>query len=126
MDNLFGNFLGLNYKLNPLDMTKLSNTSTEKKRTTRSTSAAASSPAVTAIDSACEMILQKLQALGIEEKLQADIQWCLGSYRNDLNPTGLYDMGQKALSLLQDYRAQNPKAVTAKFITDLEKALKKP
>jgi hypothetical protein len=105
-------------------MTKLTNTSPEKKKTVRSTSAA-STPALTSIDSACETILQKLQALGIEEKLQADIQWCLGSYRNDLNPTGLYDMGKKAISVLQDYRTQHPKAVTAKFITDLEKALKK-
>jgi len=85
----------------------------------------ASSPAKPlAIEKVSEQVLGKLQSLNIETGLQADIQWCLGSYRYDKNPVGLYEMGRKALPVLKSVAEKNKKAVSAKLIADLEKALK--
>jgi hypothetical protein len=77
-----------------------------------------------AIEKVSEQVLAKLQSLNIETGLQADIQWCLGSYRYDKNPVGLYEMGRKALPVLKSVAEKNKKAVSAKLIADLEKALK--
>lgn len=68
--------------------------------------------------------LQKLQALGIEEQLQHDLEWCLGSYRADHNPIGLYETARKALSVFQAEKQKKTKGVTAKLINDLEKIIK--
>jgi hypothetical protein len=67
---------------------------------------------------------EKLKALGIDEQLQRDIQWCLGSYRADNNPVGLQDCGRKALTVLQVEKEKKTKGVTAKLIQDLEKVVK--
>lgn len=75
------------------------------------------------IEKAGEGALQKLQELGIEEQLQRDIQWCLGSYRSDGNPVGLYDTIRKVLEILRTEKEKKTKGVTAKMITDLEKAV---
>jgi hypothetical protein len=45
-------------------------------------------PAAHQIEKVNEDILKKLQELNVEQALQADIEWCLGSYRNDNNPPG--------------------------------------
>jgi hypothetical protein len=81
-------------------------------------------PTVNPIEKASEEALHKLKALNIEPGLQGDIQWCLGSYRHDKNPVGLYVMVERALVVFKTTLAKNPKAVPAKFIGDLEKVLK--
>ena len=78
----------------------------------------------TTIEKVCEDALKKLKSLNIELTLQADIEWCLGSYRHDKNPAGLYAMAEKALNALTAHRTQNTNAVTATFLNDLAKALK--
>lgn len=75
------------------------------------------------IEKVCEETLDKLKSLGIDEQLQRDIEWCLGSYRADQNPVGLYDMAQRALVVLKAEKEKKTKGVTAKMVTDLEKAL---
>jgi hypothetical protein len=77
-----------------------------------------------AIDQLSEEVLNKLQALNVEHALQADLQWCIGSYRHDKNPIGLYQMLERALPVLQAKRQQNARAVPARLITSIEKALK--
>jgi hypothetical protein len=67
--------------------------------------------------------LQKLQELGIDEQLQRDIEWCLGSYRSDNNPVGLYDSVKRALVVFRNEKEKKTKGVTAKLISDLEKAV---
>lgn len=76
------------------------------------------------IEKASEEVLQKLQELGLDEQLQRDIQWCLGSYRSDSNPVGLYDNLRKALAVLKTEKDKKTKGVTAKMISDLEKFVK--
>ena len=71
-----------------------------------------------------EESLKKLIALNIEPGLQAEIQWCLGSYRNDKNPSGLYLMAEKALQVFTLIADKDPKAIPSKFLGDIKKALK--
>lgn len=75
------------------------------------------------IEKASEDALDKLKSLGIEPQLQADIEWCLGSYKADSNPSGLYEMTAKAISVLEAEKEKKTKGVTAKLIADLQKAL---
>lgn len=76
------------------------------------------------IEKASNDTLEKLRSLGIEQELQNDIEWCLGSYRSDGNPVGLYEMAERAVAVLKREKDNKTKGVTAKIITDLEKALK--
>lgn len=85
----------------------------------------ATAPKTAKVDQACEDALKKLQSLGIEPQLQSEMEWCLGSYRHDNNPSGLYQMVERALEVLRAEVAKKTKGVTAKFIADLESALKK-
>lgn len=89
---------------------------------------AAAAPKVKAVSSsiekACEEALKKLQELGIDAQLQADLEWCLGSYKADKNPAGLYEMAERSLQVLNAEKEKKTKGVTAKLTGDLEKALK--
>ena len=76
------------------------------------------------IEKACETALNKLKGLNLEIPLQAEIQWCLGSYRQDRNPVGLYQMANRALKVFKAEQDKKTKGITAKLIGDLEKALK--
>ncbi|HEY0744875.1 MAG TPA: hypothetical protein VGD40_25585 [Chryseosolibacter sp.] len=75
------------------------------------------------IEKVSEEALEKLKALDIERELQNDIEWCLGSYRADGNPVGLYAMVERAVAVLKTEKDKKTKGVTAKLITDLEKAI---
>jgi hypothetical protein len=76
------------------------------------------------IEQVSEEALKKLQSLGIEEQLQSELAWCLGSYRFDRNPSGLYEIAGRVLTVLNAEKAKKTKGVTVKLIGDLEKALK--
>ena len=76
------------------------------------------------IEQVSEEALKKLQSLGIEEQLQSELAWCLGSYRFDRNPSGLYEIAARVLTVLNAEKAKKTKGVTVKLIGDLEKALK--
>lgn len=70
---------------------------------------------------ACTDAKTKLEKLGIEERIQAELDWVLGSYNYDKNPMGLFEIGNKALQVLKEYKTQKPRLVSKKFLTDLEK-----
>lgn len=73
---------------------------------------------------ACEMALAKLSELDLDHQLQSEINWCLASFLNDGNPIGLYQMADRAVFLFKEEQSKKTKGVTAKLISDLEKALK--
>lgn len=75
------------------------------------------------IDMANEQALAALEQLNIEDSLRSEIQWCLGSYRHDQNPTGLIETAKRALTALKAAKAKNTKAVAAKVISDLQKVI---
>ncbi|MBL7859562.1 MAG: hypothetical protein JNJ65_00275 [Cyclobacteriaceae bacterium] len=85
---------------------------------------AAAKPKTLSIEKVSEDILAKLKSLNIEQQLQADIEWCLGSYRYDQNPVGLYDIASRALTVFKQEQEKKTKGVTAAFISGIEKALK--
>ena len=93
-------------------------------KTTAKTPAKSAKPKVDALEVASDEALKKLQALGIESKLQSDLEWCLGSYRHDKNPVGLLEAAGRALVVLNAEKAKKTKGVTVKLIGDLEKVLK--
>ena len=79
--------------------------------------------AAPSIEKVSEEALDKLKSLNIEPELQNDLEWCLGSYRADGNPVGLYAMLERAASVLKTEKEKKTKGVTSKLITDLEKAI---
>jgi hypothetical protein len=97
------------------------NTLTAEKKTATAKPKAKTS--IDVLEKASEETLKKFQSLGIEQQLQADLEWCLGSYRHDGNPIGLLDILNKSLEKLKAEQARKTKGVTTKFITDLEKAV---
>ena len=70
-----------------------------------------------------ETVLQKLESLNLDQRLQSEIQWCLGSFKHDQNPVGLVEKLSEALPLLKAEHAKKTKGITAKLIGDVEKAL---
>lgn len=98
-------------------------TTTKKTAAKKAASKAPAQPS--SIDKVAKDVLKKLHTLGIEEKLQADLEWCLGSYSFDKNPAGLYEMLGKADRALRKAQEKNPKAVTTKLLKDLGSIVKK-
>lgn len=94
-------------------------------KTIKKTPAKTSKPksSAPAIEKVSEEALDKLRSLNVEPELQNDIEWCLGSYRADGNPVGLYAAAERALSVLKSEKEKKTKGVTAKLITDLEKSI---
>ncbi len=68
---------------------------------------------------ASETALKKLKDLGIDNQLQADLEWCIGSYKADKNPVGLYEMVRRSVKVFKENKTT--KGVTSKLISDLEK-----
>jgi hypothetical protein len=62
--------------------------------------------------------LEKLNQSNTEE-LKSKLTWCIGSYDNDKNPSGLYELGIVALETLKDVKKQNPRKVNKKIIEGL-------
>ena len=100
---------------------KKSVVSPAKKSASSAKPKAAKAPSIEKVN---EEVLNKLRDLNIEQGLQAEIQWCLGSYRSDKNPIGLYAMAERALVIFKGLRDKNPKAVSPALVTAIEKALK--
>jgi hypothetical protein len=84
----------------------------------------ATAPATSNIEKVTEEVLTKLKVLNLEPQLQADIEWCLGSYRHDQNPTGLYEMAEKAFGIFKMEQAKKTKGITSKLVGEVEKVLK--
>ena len=97
--------------------TKLTAKAPAKKVTTK----AKPSPGIETLSKA---VLDKLIALKLDHQLQADIEWCLGSYSHDNNPVGLIDALQRASLLFKGELTKKTKGVTAKLVTDIDEALK--
>ncbi len=75
------------------------------------------------IEQVTEEILSKLKSLEIEQQLQADLEWCLGSYRYDQNDAGLREVLGISLITLKQAHAKKTKGITSTLITNIEKVL---
>lgn len=70
-----------------------------------------------------ESVIQKMEELNLDQKLQSEIQWCLGSYKNDHNPVGLLEKMGEALALFKSELTKKTKGIAPKFIGDIKKVL---
>jgi len=75
------------------------------------------------IEKVSEEVLEKLKSLDLEQQLQADIEWCLGSYRYDQNASGLIEVLGKAHEALKAAHAKKTKGITATLLSSIEKVL---
>ncbi len=89
----------------------------------KSTAKPKATKATVNIEKLTEDILTKLKSLNIEYQLQADLEWCLGSYRFDQNASGLMEVIGKALVVLKQEQAKKTKGVTTTLLNSIEKAL---
>jgi hypothetical protein len=76
------------------------------------------------LESVAKAVLEKLITLSLDVQLQADIEWCLGSYGHDRNPVGLIDSLNRAAQVFKAELSNKTKGVTAKFVTEIEEAIK--
>jgi hypothetical protein len=75
------------------------------------------------IEKLSKSILAKLKTLDLDAQLQADFEWCLGSYSYDKNPIGLIKAATTAVGVFKTELARKTKGITPKLIADIEKAL---
>ncbi|HAC24427.1 MAG TPA: hypothetical protein DCE81_05885 [Cytophagales bacterium] len=85
--------------------------------------AKAAAPTLHPIEKAALDAHAKLTSLNLAEDLRSAIEWCVGSYRYDRNPVGLYETVARAVEVFQQEKAKKNKGITAPFIASLEKAL---
>ena len=74
---------------------------------------------------ACEAATVVFTKINKDEykNLQSNLEYCIGSYDYDKNPSGLYEYGKIALEELKAFKVSNPRKVNKKIITDLEKSI---
>ena len=74
---------------------------------------------------ACEAANRVFDKLNVEEyaDLQSKLEYCLGSYDYDKNPSGLMEYGKVALDELKAFKVKNPRKVNKKILVELEKNL---
>ncbi len=77
------------------------------------------------IRNACEAAAQAFARLNRDAytDIQSKLEYCIGSYDHDKNPSGLIEYGKVALNELKAFKSQNPRKVNQKIIKDLEKQL---
>jgi hypothetical protein len=105
-------------------MAKTPSKTPAKKVAKKAAAAPKSKTSAPSIEKVSEETLKKLHELGLDSQLQADLEWCLGSYKADKNPAGLYDMLEKALSAFTAAKENKTKGITTKLTGDVEKILK--
>jgi hypothetical protein len=74
---------------------------------------------------ACELAIQafrKLKQTDFDDII-SKLEYCIGSYNFDKNPSGLVEYGFKALEMLREVKKKHPKKVTAVVIRSLEESL---
>lgn len=91
---------------------------------TKAAKATSKASSADSVEKVGEEALKTLQTLGLDQQLQSDLAWCLGSYRSDKNPVGLYDTLERALVIFNAEKAKKTKGLTVKQVGDLEKVLK--
>jgi hypothetical protein len=66
--------------------------------------------------------LQKMENVKYQE-VRENLEWCIGSYNYDRNPSGIIEFGRKAVDIFKEARDENPRKVSKKLVADLDKAL---
>jgi len=79
----------------------------------------------TQLEKVCKEAVAKLQKIenGKYQEVREKLEWCIGSYNYDKNPSGIVEFGRKAADALKEAREENPRKVSKKLVADLDKAL---
>jgi len=74
---------------------------------------------------ACELAAQTFNKLNPADyrEIISKLQFCIGSFNFDKNPSGLFEYGYEALNMLKDIKKKNPRKVNKNVITSLEEGL---
>ncbi len=74
---------------------------------------------------ACEAAVQTFTKLNNDQfdEIRSKLEYCIGSYDYDKNPSGLIEYGRIALEELKAFKEKNPRKVNKKILADLEKHL---
>jgi hypothetical protein len=74
---------------------------------------------------ACELAAQTFRKLNTAEhqEIISKLEFCIGSYNFDKNPSGLYEYGYQALNMLKDIKIKSPRKVNKTVVTALEQSL---
>lgn len=74
---------------------------------------------------ACELAAQTLRKISQADyhEIISKLEFCIGSYNFDKNPSGLIQYGHQALNLLKEIKSKNPRKVTKSVLASLEQSL---
>jgi hypothetical protein len=74
---------------------------------------------------ACELALQAFRKFNHTDftDIISKLEFCIGSYNFDSNPSGLVEYGHKALSILKEIKKKHPRKVSKELLTALEESL---
>lgn len=74
---------------------------------------------------ACELAAQTFRKIKHSDfqEIVSKLEFCIGSYNFDKNPTGLVEYGNKALDMLKEIKKTNPRKVPKDLIINLEESL---
>lgn len=106
-------------------MAKATEKTTAKKAPVKKAASSSKKATTSSIEKAATTALEKLKELGLDQQLQADLEWCLGSYKFDKNPAGLFEMVERSVKVFSAEKEKKTKGVTTKLINDLTKSLEK-
>ena len=78
------------------------------------------------LEKACKDALAQFEKIGDEKyyDIRSKLEFVLGSYGFDGNPTGLYEFAKKSAQLLKKYKEKFPRKVSQKLIDEIDKAVK--
>jgi hypothetical protein len=74
---------------------------------------------------ACELAAQTFRKInhGDFQDIVSKLEFCIGSYNFDKNPSGLIEFGHQALTMLKEVKKKNPRKVPQKLLSSLENSL---
>jgi len=74
---------------------------------------------------ACELAVQTFRKLDHKDfhEIIAKLEFCIGSFNFDKNPSGLVEYGHKALAMLKEIKKKQPRKISKEVIAALEDSL---
>lgn len=74
---------------------------------------------------ACELAVKAFRKLNHDDfnEIISKLEFCIGSYDFDKNPSGLVEYGYKAHELLKEIKKKYPRKVAKEVLTALENSL---
>jgi hypothetical protein len=74
---------------------------------------------------ACELAAEAFKKINHADygEIVSKLEFCIGSYNFDKNPSGLVEFGYQALSMLKEIKRKSPRKVSKDVIAALEEGL---